>query len=82
MSADKTSVVSAGKTPVVSAEKTSVVSADKASVVSQDIPVLWREVLSADTAGLGKCKVDLLGTIFESLDLLEVDLLGNDFGRS
>ena len=29
----------------------------------------------------GLCKADLLGTIFESLDLLKVDLLGKDFGR-
>ena len=50
------------------AEDKPVVSADKRSVVS------------ADTTGLGLCKVDLLGTIFESLDLLKVDLFGNDFG--
>ena len=30
---------------------------------------------------LGRCTVDLWGTIFESLDLLKVDLLGNDLER-
>ena len=38
------------------------------------------DVLSADTTGLGLCKVNLLETISESLDLLKVDLLGNDLG--
>ena len=39
-----------------------------------------QQILCADTSGLGLCKVDLLGTICESLDLLKVDLLWNDFG--
>ena len=30
---------------------------------------------------MGRCKVDLLGTIFESLDLLQVDLWGERFWK-
>ena len=75
VSADKTSVVSAGKTSVVSADTTDVLSADTTDV----LPAATTDVLSADTTSLVLCKVDPLGTIFESLDLLEVDLY--DFGR-
>ena len=61
----------------MSADTTDVLSADTTDVLPADTT----DVLSADTTGLGLRKVDLWGTIFESLDLLKLDLLGNDFGR-
>ena len=64
-------------TDVLSADTTDVLSADTADVLPADTT----DVLSADTTRLGRCKVDLWGAIFESLDLLKVDLFGNDFGR-
>ena len=69
----------------MSRETTDVLSADTTDVLSVDttdvLPADTTDVLSADTTGLGLCTVDLLGTIFESLDLLKVDPWGNDFGR-
>ena len=63
---------------VLSADTTDVLSADTAVVMPADTT----DVLSADTPSLALCEVDLLGTIFESLEvLLNVDVLGNDFGR-
>ena len=60
-------------------------SADTPDVLSADttdvLPADTTDVLSADTTGLGLRKVDLLGTIFESLDLLKVHLWGNELGR-
>ena len=65
-------------------ETADVLSADRADVLSADttdvLPADTTNVLSADTTDLGLCKVDLLGTILESLDLLKVDPFGNDFG--
>ena len=63
-------------TDAVSADTTDVLSADTTDVLPADTT----DVLSADTTGWGLCKVNLLGTIFESLDLLKVNLFGNDLG--
>ena len=83
MSWETTDVFSADTTDVLSADTTDVLPADTTDVLSADTAGLSSAngFLEGKGKSLGLCKVNHLGTIFESLDLLKVDLFGNDFGR-